>query len=50
MFQPAVEFLPMEKGAIILQYSVNAIHGPAAENNKFCVAVHYYNMNPNVDL
>jgi trehalose-6-phosphatase len=51
MFQPVVEYLPLlEKVAITLEYSVNAIDGAAVENNNFCVAVHYCNMNPKVDM
>jgi trehalose-6-phosphatase len=46
-----VKFLPLlEKVAIISEYSVNAVDGAAVENDKFCVAVNYCNMNAMADM
>ncbi|KAH7537870.1 hypothetical protein FEM48_Zijuj03G0139000 [Ziziphus jujuba var. spinosa] len=45
LFQPAAEFLPMiDKVYRSLVESTKAIEGANVENNKFCVSVHYRNV------
>lgn len=45
LFQPAVEFLPMIREVFIsLVESTKGIEGAKVENNKFCVSVHYRNV------
>ncbi|KAI3907209.1 hypothetical protein MKW92_040961 [Papaver armeniacum] len=45
LFQPASEFLPMiEEVDKALIEKTKSIHGAKVENNKFCVSVHYRNV------
>lgn len=50
IFQAASEFLPMIDGVFgLLVDKVKGIDGARVENNKFCVSVHYRNVNEKVE-
>lgn len=45
LFQPAAEFLPMiDEVRRLLEECIKDIEGATVENNKFCVSVHYRNV------
>ncbi|KAG4392325.1 hypothetical protein GLYMA_04G119700v4 [Glycine max] len=51
LFQPAAEFLPMINEVLgLLMECTEDIEGATVENNKFCVSVHYRNVDEEVFL